>query len=321
MKKSRTHINEDNPFPFHFTFPIPGINFVGEVYEAFYAGNDKLHVELKDKYEEDGRYHPQVPRPKVDEPWDVFYEKAEFRYITYGFHTTKLHKELDVIEEEIDNKAADDIAKAKNCYGKETLNEPDMDNCTEEEREKYLLDWLALLPQQHLPHKKLCRLILKYPYLLHEEPVIEKLVSIIETAKHGLAKERHECKEALKELIPTHGGGPVNLPYGIKFAYELLGKLAVHLSKKCRNYMKDAVKFNELRTNDWDKPPYGPGSQTLYETLKEWVNENEPRLKRLSSDELKRLFFKPKDFALTKLSDSFSVSKRRIEEEIQKTAN
>ncbi len=143
-------------------------------------------------------------------------------------------------------------------------------------------------------------LIRDMPVLLITESVCIRLIDILEKANAETPGERNEAKENLRHyLVPIHPGGKKNIPH-IPPLYNLMKRLANHLSRKCKNTIWTDEK--DIREH-WE---------AYYEELIEWGLTNEKRIIPLDTEELKKLLFSPSKYALEKLISYLKVSEKSI---------
>jgi len=222
------------------------------------------------KTDDYGHYpvHSMKPLPciKGKKAWDLFYKHATFDGImrnicrSFSLNISDLLEMQSAFDEEREflNTIREDISAAS----------PRQDPLDEE--------------------REFLNTIRDNPFILRVKKYINWFIGILLLSRYAIDREvKNRFKYLLSSnLIPKDQGGKKPLPSEIDLLIELLKKLAIHLSKKCKKILKDVGYI--------EKTDFNFKNKDAYKTLIKWAENNkEHRISMLSEKNLKTLILTP----------------------------
>lgn len=161
-------------------------------------------------------------------------------------------------------------------------------------------------------HKKIIQLISENPYLLHnpkfKDRLLERFIDILIQARYSTDRNKREkFKSLLLNLIPKNQGGKNPLPFDVRFdlARELMTKFAEFLSKRCREIIKNELKYLYIK----DTAIYD-----YYDDLRQRTEDNkEFEISRIRDDlKLSLLILKPASFVDNLTKEALKISPKTL---------
>lgn len=144
------------------------------------------------------------------------------------------------------------------------------------------------------------------PCMLLNKDYAIQLINILEAVRWSTNKKKKDkALKLLKDLLPQRPGGKIPVPQNIRAIKNVVEKLAVHLSDRCKKAIDCLESKKELLDDE-------------YKLLIEWAKqESEYRISRLSTSELSNLVFRPSVFVQdtmeTYLKTSQKTMRRRMD--------